>query len=148
MKKLAMFLIGLFLVQGIVKADDKPVNETELPVEARNFIREYFPDVKISYALMDTDWFDKSYDVVLINGVKLEFTDKGDWKKVECKKTAAPAAIPAGIVPAQIKTYLDTQHPGLSVVEIERNRKGYELELANGLEIKFNKQYQVIKYDH
>lgn len=147
MKKLAMFLMGLFILQGVAKAEDKPVSEAQLPETARNFIRQYFPGVKISYALMDKDWFDNSYDVVLVNGVKLEFGEKGDWKKVKCKKATAPAVVPAGIVPQQIMTFLKQQHPEWPVVEIEQDRKSYEVELSNGLEIKFNKQYQVIKYD-
>lgn len=50
-------------------------------------------------AKMETDWFDKSYDVIFTNGDKLEFDKKGVWTEVNCKYSAVPVAV----VPEAIK---------------------------------------------
>lgn len=53
-------------------------------------------------AKMETDWFDKSYDVIFTNGDKLEFDKKGVWTEVNCKYSAVPVAV----VPEAIKSTL------------------------------------------
>ena len=44
-----------------------------MPQTAQTFIKTHFPDNKVAMAKMETDWFDKSYDVIFTNGDKLEF---------------------------------------------------------------------------
>ena len=43
-------------------------------------------------AVMESDWFDKSYDVIFTNGDKLEFDKKGVWTEVNCKYSAVPVS--------------------------------------------------------
>ena len=70
-------LVCLFTLQTVVWADDdKPIQVNQLPQTAQTFIKTHFPDNKVAMAKMETDWFDKSYDVIFTNGDKLEFDKK------------------------------------------------------------------------
>ena len=68
-------------------------------------------------AKMETDWFDKSYDVIFTNGDKLEFDKKGVWTEVNCKYSAVPVAV----VPEAIKKYVATNYPDAKMLKIERD---------------------------
>ena len=101
MKKVLLLLVCLFTLQTVVWADDdKPIQVNQLPQTAQTFIKTHFPDNKVAMAKMETDWFDKSYDVIFTNGDKLEFDKKGIWTEVNCKYSAVPVAV----VPDAIKT--------------------------------------------
>lgn len=45
--------------------DDKPIQVNQLPQPAQTFIKQYFSAAKVAMAKMETDLFDKSYDVIL-----------------------------------------------------------------------------------
>ena len=55
--------------------------------------------------------------------------------------------VPSAIVPKQIIEYVKKQHPQAKILQIERNSRGYEVELNNKLEIKFNLNFQVVEID-
>lgn len=77
MKKVLLLLVCLFTLQTVVWADDdKPIQVNQLPQTAQTFIKTHFSDNKVAMAKMETDWFDKSYDVIFTNGDKLEFDKK------------------------------------------------------------------------
>ena len=97
----------------------------------------------MSFATIETGLIDKSYEVVLQNGTKIEFDKKGNVTEVECKQGAVPAAL----IPQAISTYLQTNQAGQTVRKIEFNKNEYEVELSNGLDITFNKRFQVIDID-
>ena len=144
MKYLTALIICLFVFSGIAKSDnDKPISVNELPQKAQHFIQQFFSGNTVSYAKMEKELWDKNYDVVFANREKIEFDKNGEWKKVSCKLTVVPDAI----IPHQIKDYLAKQFPQAKVLKIEREHKGYEIELDNKLEIKFNSHFQVIKID-
>lgn len=144
MKPLTAFLICLLAFSGIAKSDnDRPISVSELPQKAQDFIQQFFTGNAVAYAKMEKTLWDKNYDVVLANGEKIEFDKNGEWKEVNCKRSAVPDAI----VPKQIKDYLAQQFPQAKVLKIEREAKGYEVKLDNQLEIKFNLRFQVIEID-
>ena len=134
MKKVLLLLVCLFTLQTVVWADDdKPIQVNQLPQTAQTFIKTHFPNNKVAMAKMETDWFDKSYDVIFTNGDKLEFDKKGIWTEVNCKYSAVPVAV----VPDAIK-----------MLKIERDKYDYEVKLSNGWEIKFDMQFNVIDIDN
>ena len=36
----------------------------------------------------------------------------------------------------------------VAIVQIERDKRGYETDLSNGLEVRFNKQFKVVEIDN
>lgn len=145
MKKI-LFALVVFLSFGVsaVKADnDKIISKNELPAQAQQFINEHFNGVKLSYAKLERDFLENSYEVMLANGAKLEFSSKGTWEDVDCRYGEVPAAI----IPQPIKEYIKSNYPGERVLKIERERNRYELKLSNRLELTFDENFRIIDID-
>lgn len=144
MKKLMIALVCLFTLQGLAKADnDKPIEVKELPQKALTFIDKYFADVKVSYAKLEEDLWEKKYDVVMVNGQKLEFDKNGEWLEVDCKYSTVPETI----IPEAIRNYVKQHFPEQKIIKIERDKKEYEVKLTNKLEITFDKKFRAIDID-
>lgn len=145
MKKI-LFALVAFVLFGVSSAsadNDKVINESELPAQAQKFINEHFANIKLSYAKLERDFLERSYEVVLTDGTKLEFSSKGAWLDVDCKYGEVPAAI----VPEPIKKYISDNYPGERVLKIERDRSNYEVKLSNRLELTFNKDFRIVDID-
>ena len=86
----------------------------------------------------------KSYEVIFNNGDNLEFDKNGTWTSLECKQSTVPDAV----VPAQILDYVKKNYQGVVIRQISKEDRGaYEVELSNGLELKFNKSFQLVEID-
>ena len=146
MKKILFALAAIFAL-GISNAsadNDKLVKKSDLPVQAQQFIDSHFANVKITYAKLERDLFERSYEVVLADGAKLEFTSKGDWKEVDCRY----GEVPTPIVPQAIREYVNNNYPGEKILKVERDRGYYELKLSNRYELTFNKDYNIVDIDN
>lgn len=144
MKKLVFLLVCLFTLQTVARADDdKPIQVTQMPQPAQQFIKQHFADSKIALAKMESDFFYKSYEVIFTNGDKVEFDNKGNWEEVNCKYSSVPTAI----IPAAIQKYVTTNYPDAKILKIERDKKDYEVKLSNRTELKFDLKFNLIDID-
>lgn len=123
--------------------NDKPISVNALPAKAQTLLSQHFNGQKVMLATIETGVINKSYDVVLQNGTKLEFDKKGNLTEIDCKQ----ATVPDQLIPQAIKNYLMANYAGQSVKKIEMNKNEYEVELANGLDLTFNKHFQLIDLD-
>ncbi|MDE7149865.1 MAG: PepSY-like domain-containing protein [Bacteroidales bacterium] len=142
MKKMLMMAVCLILGVMAAKADERPIVVTELPKEAQSFIKKYFPKEKDMLAFVDKGIFSTDYEVKFGN-TKLEFTEEGEWKEVECKY----GAVPADIVPKNVAASANEYFSNVAIVKIERDRRGYEIKLANGMEMKFDSKGNLVGID-
>lgn len=145
MKKMMFLFVSLFVMNLAVFADnDKPIQVTEMPKEAQSFVKSHFANQSVAVAKMETDFFDKTYDVIFTNGDKIEFDKKGNWTKVDCEHTQVPQAV----IPAAIQQYVSKNYPDAKVVKIEKtDRKGFDVDLSNGFDIEFDKKMRVVEID-
>lgn len=145
MKKLVFLFACLFAMTLSVSAgNDKPIQVTELPKAAQQFIQNHFAAQSVAMAKMETEFMSKSYDVIFTNGDKVEFDKKGKWTNVDCKHTQVPQAI----IPMNIQKYVAKNYPDAKVLKIElTDRKGYEIDLSNGFDVEFDKQGRVVDID-
>ena len=123
--------------------NDKPISVNALPAKAQSLLNQHFNGQKVMLATIESGVISKSYDVVLKNGTKLEFDKKGNLTEIDCKQ----ATVPANLIPQAIKDYLKDNYAGQSVKKIEIKRNEYEIELSNGLDLTFNKHFQLIDID-
>lgn len=131
-------------MQTMVMADnDKPIQVNQLPAKAQTFISTHFKNHKVAMAKEESGVFYKSYDVVFTNGEEVEFDKAGDWKEVKCRQSEVPAAI----VPEAIRNYVKTNYPNTRILQIELDKKEYEIRLSNRMEITFDSQMRVIDID-
>lgn len=136
MKQLLAF--GIFaLVLLMTACSDKPVTAEQLPEPVKAFIQQHFPEQTISFAKKDIEGFGSQYAVVLADGTQIDFDTDNVWEKIECTM-ANP--VPTALIPQPIVAHIQANFPDAMILKIDKEHYGYEVELANGLELKFNKQ--------
>ena len=123
--------------------NDKPIAVNALPVKAQTLLSNHFNNQKVMLATIESGVVSRSYDVVLQNGTKLEFDKKGNLTEIDCKQ----GIVPVELIPQAITNYLKDNYAGQSVKKIEINKNEYEVELTNGLDLTFNKHFQLIDID-
>lgn len=141
--KFLFLALALTLCSVSLSARDQVISEQQLPAAAKTFVKQYFKNRTVSMAKKDVDFGSASYDVVLNSGTKIEFNSKGEWKEVDC----APAAVPEAIIPSAIRTYVKANYANCKIVKIERDRSGFDIELSNDLDLRFDKQGKFIRVD-
>ena len=107
------------------------------------FVTQHFPNATVQMVMPDED----DIDVVLNDYTKIEFRLNNEWKKVDCEHSTTFTAVPATIVPEQITAYVNANFPGAIIKKLEKNFRGWEIELNNGLELKFNSNFKVMEID-
>lgn len=142
MRKIQYFiLLAVMLSVGFVAKADKErvITFQELPQAAKELIKTNFSGKAPMVVTVDLD----DYEVYFESGEKIEFGKNGQWKEIVCKGTGIPAAI----VPNQIKNQVKKSYPSAKIVKIERDHRGYEVKLNNGIEIEFDKAFKVAGID-
>ncbi len=145
MKKLFVAMWAILLTVSVVCARDRVSRDiTLLPTEARELIENHFAKTDISYLKVDKNVFRiEGYDVRLSDGTELEFNSKGQWTEIETWRND----VPASLIPDVIKKYMKQNYNGQHVKKIKHNRRGYELKLANGLEVEFDNMGNFLRLD-
>ena len=141
--KLFAAIAALFASASFVSCQDVIITADKLPAAAQTFIKEYFPGSDISYVKKDKELTKTTYEVVLQDGTEIDFDSKGQWDKIDCKR----ATVPAKLIPDAIATYVQTNFPGQAIVKIDKELFGYEIELLNDLELKFDKNGRLVNID-
>lgn len=150
MKKMIMIAaLGIATVGMAVAAtayhlrDDQPINYQELPAKAQEFVKSYYDGIEVGYVTMDRDVMSTEYEVVLSDGTKIEFNGDGEWRDIDAGRSAVPAAI----VPKELRSYVDEHYAGSDIVEINRDRGGWDVKLSQGLELEFDTAFRLVEID-
>lgn len=107
------------------------------------FVTQYFPNATVQMVMPDED----DIDVVLNDYTKIEFKLNYEWKKVDCEHSTTFTSVPAELVPEQITAYVTSNFPNTTIKKLEKKYMGWEIELNNNLELKFNKNFKVMEID-
>ena len=140
---LALVALVSLVTLSLHAGSDRVIQSKQLPKAAQLFLAKHFAGRAVSFAKEDRDFSGTTYDVRLADGTEVEFISAGEWKEVDGKHTALPLTF----IPAQIVKTIQSQHAGDAIVHIERKRRGYQVELASGLEVLFNTRFQLVGYD-
>lgn len=144
MKKLASFLAFLlFVVTACDK--EKVVDETDLPVNAKDYIEAHFPAARISQVVRDRDDLETSFDVILDNQVKLEFDKKGECYSIESRRTEK---LPDTVIPLKVLEYVQENYPDAFITDWEKDRTDQEVKLSNNKELVFNLAGTFLRIDN
>lgn len=144
-KKLLLLVLAIsgLAITGSAKSSYSH-DSTVLPLSAKTTIANNFKS-QISVVKLDKDFGRiHEYEVILTDGTEVTFDKNGNWKNVEVRSNAS---VPSAFVPKAISDYVKKAQPGQKIVGIEKQRSGYEIELTNGVDMKFNKQGEFQKYD-
>lgn len=145
MKKMFLSLFVMMLAVVPMMADnDKMITREELPEKAQTFLMKYFENADVLYAKAERDMgVVTSYDVVLEGDVKVEFNRSGEWTSVDCDR----GQVPDSLLPQGVLDYVTKKFAKAYVVEIERDRMGYEVKLSNDLDLDFDKNGKFLRVD-
>lgn len=124
------------------KDDDKVVPETELSAEAKSYVSTHFNGVAISQIIKDNEGLSHEYEVILANGVKLEFNAKGEVESIKSLKQ-----LPDSVIPVKILDYVKAQYPAEFITEWELDLNDQEVQLSSGMELKFSKAGDFLRID-
>ena len=123
----------------VMADNDRVITFDQLPAQAQTLLKKHF--VNKTPLIITVDWDD--YKVIYESGEKVEFDKKGNWKEFDCKVSAVPTAL----IPQQIKDNVKKTFPGATIIKIDHDRRGYDVKLNNGIELEFNKNFQVVDVD-
>ena len=119
-----------------------PAASIQVPDAINAFVKQNFPNATIAGVEQDSDHGGMEYDIYLSDGTKVDFDANSQWDKVECH-----AGVPASLVPQAIATYVKSNYQNMTITKIDREFSGYEIELSNGLDLKFDKSGRFMGMD-
>lgn len=146
MKKLFLLLISVAMVSTIFAScddNDKFITYEDLPVGAKQFIVNNFGSDNIISVEYDRDIKGAEYEVKFNNGAEVNFDKNGNWDEI-----TVPSGINADLVPEKVQTYVQTHHVNASIVSMDKDKREFDVELNNGLELVFDTNYNFIRYDN
>lgn len=142
MKTKILCIIGAITLGFASHAQEVPVVRAEIPSEARHFLADHFKS-PFHHAIKDIERNTITYEVVLNDNTEIEFDSGGNWKEVDGKGKV----IPYTFIQKQIVDYVKSQYPKEVITKIEVEPDKYEIELSNGLDLRFNAMGAFVKLD-
>ncbi len=145
MKKIILMLMAVLGLSATAMARDTYAHDASvLPQSAQTMLSSNFKAkvsvVKIDKTLGRID----DYEVILTDGTEISFDRNGNWDNVE---TSNAKSVPAGLVPEIIRNYVSRNHSGVHIVGIDKEHHGYDVELSDGIDMKFDKDGRFLRYD-
>ena len=143
MKKLLflVFMMTTFILTGCGK--ETILNENDIPTEIKTYVEKHFPGSKILQCVKDKDGLELNYDVIIEGNFKLEFN-----KKKEIESIDGVTQLPDSVIPAKILNYVQTNYASNFITDWDLDRNDQQVELDNGLELKFNKSGDFLRIDN
>lgn len=123
-------------------------NATAQAQTIEEFIKAYFPEVELLSTIRDG--FD--YEVTLSDYTQIEFDSNAlgktpEWDEIDCKHSTIYHCVPAALVPAEIADYVKRLHETQPIVKISKDGRGWDIELSNGIEIEFDRKFNIVEID-
>lgn len=116
---------------------------TKLPATAQAIVDKHFAGKSVVLVTQEMEFVRRYYVVVFSDGTKIKFDSRGIWDEIDCHRSPVPEAL----IPRPILDFVKKHYPGVFVTEIDRETRGYDVELSNGIDIEFNKNFQVREID-
>lgn len=145
MKKILLSLIAIMCIAVSACARDTySRNAADLPKAAQTILKSNFKG-NVSLIKIDKDFGRISeYEVILTDGTEITFDNSGNWKEIEMRQNTS---VPSKLIPQGIVSEVNRAQKGTKIIGIEKDRRGYDVTLSNGIEMKFNSQGVFLRYD-
>lgn len=144
MKKLLLLFAMVTTMFAASARENYSYDVNTLPPAAQTMLRNNFK-AKVNHIKIDKNLGHVSeYDVVLNDGSEITFDSDGNWKEIEVSRSSA---VPKKLVPSSISKYVKHNVGKTAIVGIEKERRGYSVELSNSVEMKFDAKGKFLRYD-
>lgn len=120
-------------------SDDHSTYETiirasELPTQAKTFIDGYFTTATIVKVEKDIRSLDGFYEVDFSDGTQIDFNETGVWTEVDGNSKS----ISTQFINTNIVTYVTTNYTTTTIESIDKKTYGFDVDLVNNTELRFN----------
>lgn len=137
-------LAVIFGVLTVSAGNNRTHEVSILPESAQEVLKQNF-NASVSHIKIGKEFGQiRQYDVVLTDGSEIYFDKHGNWKEVEMSNSVS---VPSDIIPNPIKTFVKANQKDAKVTSIEKKNYGYEVELSNGIDVRFTEKGKFIRYD-
>ena len=138
---------GNFISQDIDNDDDEiTVPVSDLPQNAQTLIESHFSGAQAIYLSKNTVTDDDGtvYELKLDNGFEIDFDQDGNWTDIEGNRQQVPDAL----IPQEILSYVLSNYPSPLFIEgIDKESYGYQIEVSNDVDLKFDADGNFIGID-
>ena len=124
-------------------AKDEVIPVSELPAEMKAYISTHFPSNTILQVVKDVDGVTKTYDVLLSERISLEFNRQKEIIDIDSE-----IALPNSVIPEQIRQYVTANYPSNVITDWELDDRNQQVQLNNGLDLKFNMNGDFLRIDY
>jgi hypothetical protein len=140
--KVAFFAASLlFSLSSCEKEVILPVSE--LPDEISSYISAHFPNNSVLQYLKDTEGVKRTYDLILSDGISLEFNRKREIISID-----GTSQLPTSVIPEKIFQYVENNYFGSVITDWELDGKNQQIELNNGLDLEFDMNGDFLRLDN
>lgn len=145
MKKLIFIIAFLFGVITASARDNYSHDIDILPDAAKTVLSRNFRS-DISHIKIGKEFGKiRKYEVILTDGSEITFDKHGNWKDVE---VSSARSVPSGLIPSPISKFIIKNQSKAKVTGIEKRAYGYDVELSNGVDVKFSEKGKFLRYDN
>lgn len=142
MKQLILALFALLMLASCEK--ETLLNEAQTPAEITAYTKLHFPNNPIVQVVEDKDDFSRTFDVILKDGILLEFNSKKEIISVESTQRKA---LPDSVIPASVLAYVKAEYPNQIIIKWELDNNQQEVTLDNRMELVFSKAGEFLYLD-
>lgn len=135
----AMLLITSLFFIGCEK--ETAINEKELPEQAKLFLATHFPGESIASAIKDKEGNSNTYEVVMANGININFDENGKCISMD----GYGKRLPDSSLPTQILVYVQANYQNHFITDWGFESFGQKVELSNEIELGFEIDGDFIK---
>lgn len=144
MKKLIFVIAVFFTVLNASSRDNYSHDIDILPDAAKTVLSSNFKS-DVSHIKIGKEFGKiRKYEVILTDGSEISFDKHGNWKDVE---VSSAASVPSGLIPSPINNFIIKNQAKAKVTGIEKKTYGYDVELSNGVDVKFSEKGKFLRYD-
>lgn len=140
MKKFIAMFAAALLALGTAAEN---INPNQVPNSLRQFVvTHYGKEVTITRAERERKGEGFEYEVKLSNGAEIDYGISDEWLEIEDVN-----GVPQAIVGETIAAHVKANHPNAKIVKIEREARGFEVKLSNGLELVYDRAGRFLRLD-
>lgn len=123
-------------------SEDKVIAQKDIPFEISSYIEEHFPEHEILQISKDENPLKSEYKIILSDNITLEFNGKNEVVEINSAE-----ALPASVIPPNIKNYTQTNYPSSIITDWEKDNHRQQVKLDNHLELIFDQEGNFIRID-
>jgi hypothetical protein len=130
--KVLLSIALVLFVTNEAFSQDKVITKDQLPASITKYLNDNFPNNKILQATVDNDLFSKDYDVILSDGISVDFDSKNNVKEI-----SSQTYLPENVIPKKILNYVKSNYKANKIKKYELDDLMQNIELDNGMELEF-----------